>query len=73
MSTFDPLGFLSFYTVAGNMILREVWRRDCRRDEQIPDDVKDIWDQWRRQMDNVSLFSIPQNLQLHIFVDSSQI
>lgn len=35
MSTFDPLGILSFYKVAENMILREAWRRDCRWDDKL--------------------------------------
>ncbi|XP_037821195.1 uncharacterized protein LOC119610147 [Lucilia sericata] len=30
MSTFDPLGFLSYVIVGGKLILRELWRRDFR-------------------------------------------
>lgn len=30
MSTFDPLVFLSCFIVGGKLILREVWRSECR-------------------------------------------
>lgn len=81
MSTFDPLGYLSHYTVGGKLLLREIWRRDCRWDEPIPDDLNNSWSRWRIQMKNIANFRVPRFyfpsgkptcLQLHIFVDASE-
>ncbi|XP_075167990.1 uncharacterized protein LOC142241581 [Haematobia irritans] len=81
MSTFDPIGFLACFIVGGKLILREVWRRDCKWDEQIPQDVANSWELWRKQLVAVADFIIPRcyfplgmpsEITLHIFVDASE-
>ncbi|XP_053956165.1 uncharacterized protein LOC128861814 [Anastrepha ludens] len=81
MSIFDPLGFLSHFTVAAKSLMREVWRRDVRWDEPIPNDVNIIWERWRQQMHKVAGFRVPRfyfphgapsDLELHVFVDASE-
>ncbi|XP_053947714.1 uncharacterized protein LOC128856436 [Anastrepha ludens] len=81
MSIFDPLGFLSHFTVAAKSLMREVWCRDVRWDEPIPNDVNIIWERWRQQMHKVAGFRVPRfyfphgapsDLELHVFVDASE-
>ncbi|XP_058986462.1 uncharacterized protein LOC101901826 [Musca domestica] len=81
MSTFDPLGFLSCFIVGGKLILREVWRSECKWDEEIPVDLAQSWEMWRKQLYNAAdvriprcyfAFGIPTEVQLHIFVDASE-
>ncbi|XP_058977373.1 uncharacterized protein LOC131802044 [Musca domestica] len=81
MSIFDPLGLLGHFTVGGKLLMRQIWKHDCRWDDIIPDDLHAIWERWRGQMKNVAKFSVPRHyfqtglptsLQLHIFVDASE-
>ncbi|XP_065356286.1 uncharacterized protein LOC135950683 [Calliphora vicina] len=81
MSTFDPLGFLGYFIVGGKLVLRSIWKRDVRWDEPIPDDINIAWERWRSQLKNISNFRLPRfyyppgkikQIQLHIFVDSSE-
>ena len=56
---FDPLGFISVFTVGGKLILREVWRHKVP-DEKVPEILANSWQQWRRQMDKIVDFQIPR-------------
>ena len=60
MSTFDPIGFLSCFIVSGKLLLREIWRRGCKWDEMISDDLGYLWEQWRQQLHKVAEFRIPR-------------
>ncbi|XP_044317429.1 uncharacterized protein LOC123038042 [Drosophila rhopaloa] len=81
MSTFDPLGFLSCYTVTAKLLMIETWRRSVEWDEPLPDELATAFESWRQEMNYVRDFRCPRHyfgvgrvreLQLHIFVDSSQ-
>ncbi|XP_065361898.1 uncharacterized protein LOC135955477 [Calliphora vicina] len=81
MSTFDPLGYLSHFTVGGKLLLRQIWKSNCLWDEPIPNALNSSWKRWRSQMNNIANFRVrrfyfsfgkPTSLQLHIFVDASE-
>nr|XP_044252270.1 uncharacterized protein LOC123003532 [Drosophila takahashii] len=81
MSTFDPIGFLSCFMVTAKLLMREIWRRGVQWDEPLPDELAKAFESWRLEMDYVRDFRCPRyyfgtgcvrELQLHVFVDSSQ-
>ncbi|XP_073831630.1 uncharacterized protein [Musca autumnalis] len=81
MSVYDPLGLLSHFMVTAKLLLREVWRYDIRWDEDIPNELFDIWNNWRDELKNVAQVSVPRHyfgiglpetVELHIFVDASE-
>lgn len=59
MSTFDPLGYLTHFTVSGKLLLRELWRSNCLWDEPIPAGLISDWERWREQIKNIAKFRIP--------------
>ncbi|XP_044571293.1 uncharacterized protein LOC123257217 [Drosophila ananassae] len=81
MSTFDPIGFLSYYMVTAKLLMREIWRKGVNWDEPLPADLAAAFEDWRKEMRKIEEFRCPRYyfgggrvrmLQLHIFVDSSQ-
>ncbi|XP_036347984.1 uncharacterized protein LOC118757376 [Rhagoletis pomonella] len=82
MSIFDPLGFVSCYTIGLKIILQEVWRAGIAWDEPLRDDLNNKWCQWKNVMQlirdvNISrcfspLLQDAQDVQLHTFVDAGE-
>ncbi|XP_017469917.1 PREDICTED: uncharacterized protein LOC108361720 [Rhagoletis zephyria] len=81
MSIFDPLGFLCHLTITAKLVMREIWKRDLGWDEHVPNEINDMWNNFRMQLLNVVECKVPRhyfklgqpkNLQLHIFVDASE-
>ncbi|XP_017462699.1 PREDICTED: uncharacterized protein LOC108356076, partial [Rhagoletis zephyria] len=81
MSIFDPLGFLCHLTITAKLVMREIWKRDLGWDEPVPNEINDMWNNFRMQLLNVAECKVPRhyfklgepkNLQLHIFVDASE-
>ncbi|XP_020715832.2 uncharacterized protein LOC101455054 [Ceratitis capitata] len=82
MSIFDPLGFLCNFVVGAKVIMREVWKHNIHWDEPLPSDINDAWERWRNQLTAVVKYTIPRFyflkgmpkiLQLHVFVDASEV
>ncbi|XP_067628473.1 uncharacterized protein [Eurosta solidaginis] len=81
MSIFDPLGFLNNLTITAKLLMREIWRRKIKWDEQLADDLNDAWRSWQQRLPSTTCLQIPRyyfrcekpnDIQLHIFVDSSE-
>ncbi|XP_055585525.1 uncharacterized protein LOC129738367 [Uranotaenia lowii] len=84
MSLFDPLGFLSPFTIHGKILLQSLWRTGCDWDEKIDDESYTRWSQWRNKLSLIEEVKIPrcylqnappkayESLQLHVFVDASE-
>jgi len=81
MSTFNPLGFLCCFLITAKLLLREIWRREVKWDEPLPDVISDAFEKWRQERANVDKFRCTRyyfgpgvigDTQLHIFVDASQ-
>ncbi|XP_035986916.1 uncharacterized protein LOC118560197 [Fundulus heteroclitus] len=81
-SVYDPLGFLSPYTLTGKQILQEMCKRGVEWDEPIPCAQKTKWEAWLREWDNLQNVQIPgcfvpENLgkvrktEMHHFSDAS--
>ncbi|XP_074034243.1 uncharacterized protein [Leptinotarsa decemlineata] len=58
MSIFDPLGFLTFLSIKGKIILQAIWRSGIGWDDKIPTTIFHRWLEWLKK--------------IHIFCDSSE-
>ncbi|XP_062713510.1 uncharacterized protein LOC134290392 [Aedes albopictus] len=85
MKLFDPLGFVSHFTVHGKILMQEIWRTGTNWDEPIDQNLLDMWYRWTELLPLLGEVKIPrcyfgtlsskslQNLQVHIFVDASEV
>ena len=77
---YDPLGFISPFTVRSRSILQALWTIKLNWDDPIPELNNKSWNEWISEcFELVNLVSIPRHLQmddakklsLHVFVDAS--
>ncbi|XP_058827460.1 uncharacterized protein LOC131687395 [Topomyia yanbarensis] len=83
MTFYDPLGFLSHFTIHGKILIQDVWRSKVTWDERIPVELRQRWDQWVALFPSLAAVRVPRcyfprqlsskvkNIQLHMFVDAS--
>ena len=82
-SVFDPLGFVSPFTIRGRLILKELWQLVGQAwDKHVPDKIKCLFENWNSELPLVSTFKIQRSIlnesfvdcshELHVFVDASQ-
>ncbi|GFV46429.1 DUF5641 domain-containing protein [Trichonephila clavipes] len=60
---YDPVGFLSLYTIRLKCLLQELWLRKLSWDNELPPDIHAVWSQWCGDSSEV---------QIHTFFDASQ-
>lgn len=81
-SIFDPLGFLAPFILKGKQILQRMCQDKAGWDEPLSDDLKQHWEVWLRDLNDLSLVEIPrcytpltvqevQQYELHHFSDAS--
>ncbi|XP_036329731.1 uncharacterized protein LOC118741863 [Rhagoletis pomonella] len=84
MSVYDPLGFLSFYTIRLKILLQNIWRSGIDWDDQIPEEYVNAWQQWLSFFEQVKQVQVPRcyfgkmsnnnyKIELHVFVDASEV
>ncbi|XP_058449077.1 uncharacterized protein LOC131429043 [Malaya genurostris] len=83
MSLYDPLGFLSQFTIHGKILIQDVWRSKTDWDEKISIELKPRCDRWVELFPSLETvrvsrcyfpeqpLSAVENIQLHVFVDAS--
>ncbi|GFT60400.1 reverse transcriptase domain-containing protein, partial [Nephila pilipes] len=80
---YDPVGFLSPYTIKLKCLLQELWLRKLAWDDELPPDIYATWLQWRSELPLLSELKIPRmildssakdssEIQIHTFSDASQ-
>ena len=78
---FDPLGFLTPYTITAKILLQDMWSRGLDWDEVLDKELSDRAYSWFQDLTNLSELRIPrcitsrpdvQCITLHVFVDASQ-
>ncbi|XP_037520499.1 uncharacterized protein LOC119397132 [Rhipicephalus sanguineus] len=80
-SVYDPLGYLSPFTVKGKLIFQDLWKRKHSWDDTLPDEVQAAWNAWCTELPDVQAqvpryvflhdCSVELAFQLHIFTDAS--
>lgn len=82
MRVFDPLGLAAKYVIRGKMVLQEVWRQAIGWDEQVNDELVEMWRKFLESLDELAEIKIPRwyapinpltsDVTLVIFVDASE-
>ncbi|GFQ84339.1 hypothetical protein TNCT_401521 [Trichonephila clavata] len=44
LKIFDPIGFIAPFSIRMKMLLQETWQKDLQRDDNLPRDLKDAWE-----------------------------
>ncbi|XP_055623137.1 uncharacterized protein LOC129766588 [Toxorhynchites rutilus septentrionalis] len=85
MTLFDPLGFIAHFVVNGKVLMQDIWRSGTDWDVPIDDRLQDRWLRWSELIEHLEDVEVPRcffqktnfrttdNIQLHIFVDESEI
>ncbi|XP_046868784.1 uncharacterized protein LOC124461292, partial [Drosophila willistoni] len=83
MSMYDPLGFISCFTIELKVLLQEVWRSGIGWDTGLPNALLPKWIRWKRILTTIAGLTIPRcyfnssdqihDVQLHTFVDASEL
>lgn len=81
MSVFDPLGFLTPFTIQSGILMQEIWSTVIEWDEELPDSEFDFWTRWLTDFEKLRNFSMNrlyesidyqcEEGELHIFCDTS--
>lgn len=80
---FDPIGFLTPFTIRVKCIFQEMWRRGISWDEELPAELSEAWEQWCMELPQIYQIVIPrwygvdkrseeQSQILHVFTDASE-
>ncbi|XP_055622107.1 uncharacterized protein LOC129765713 [Toxorhynchites rutilus septentrionalis] len=84
MSMYDPIGFLSPFTVQGKILVQDLWRTGCEWDEPIEEESHNKWRSWINLLPEIEAARIPRayfgdassdeltDVQLHILTDASE-
>ncbi|KAF7649412.1 hypothetical protein LDENG_00141600 [Lucifuga dentata] len=80
---FDPIGFLTPFTIRVKCLLQEIWERGLSWDDELPPDLNHQWKEWCSELPLIHQITIPrwygareeQNgdaPKLHVFCNASQ-
>ena len=79
---FDPLGFLSPFTVRGKLLMQEAWTEAVTWDEVMSFQLTKKWKTWFRELPDLAKVKIPrclkdphskeERLTIHTFTDASE-
>lgn len=80
---FDPIGFLTPFTIRVKCLFQEMWERGVSWDEPLPTDLTDKWEQWCAELPLLHLVAIPRwynielkpdlhTVKLHVYCDASE-
>ncbi|XP_062711400.1 uncharacterized protein LOC134289520 [Aedes albopictus] len=84
MSQFGPLGLLSHFLIHGRIIIQDIWRTKAGWDDSVDEQILKRWCLWTAKFTELKEERIPrayfpgvtvsdiEDLQLHVFVDSSE-
>ncbi len=82
-SLWDPLGFLAPFVVRAKLIVQELWKLSSGWDEEVPNGLFHVWEQWLDEAEKLSEVKIPRALtsrldspferSLQVFCDASEL
>lgn len=81
-SVYDPLGFMAPFVLWGKQILQQMCKEKVSWDEEVPENLRPLWESWIRDLPNLAEMEIkrdflPSNFgesttyELHHFADAS--
>lgn len=68
-SLYDPLGFVAPFILQGKCILQELCRRGTEWDNELPDDLRPQWVDWKNDLLKLKEVLIPRCYHPHTFSD----
>ena len=80
---FDPLGFLTPFTMVAKCLFQTLWQLGLQWDEMLPDESRSIFVRWLKGLESLKQFSVPRSysalgwsgtegeVELHAFGDAS--
>ena len=81
-SIFDPIGFLTPFTMRAKLIIQFLWKSGLDWDEPLPEEYQEKWQTWLDELKALEALEIPRhhnhfttkmsNVELHIFCDASE-
>ena len=82
MSVFDPLGFLTPFTIQARILMQDVWSSGIKWDEKLLNDESYRCFEWLKDLESGKSCKIPRcyqylnsnlkSAELHIFCDASK-
>ncbi|KAL1282335.1 hypothetical protein QQF64_001138 [Cirrhinus molitorella] len=79
---FDPIGFLTPFTIRVKCLFQEMWRQGLGWDEELSPELSQAWQQWCMELPQIHQIIIPrwygtnelseQSQVLHVFTDASE-
>ena len=79
---FDVLGWFSPVTIKMKILLQRLWEIKVDWDDPVPEDIHEVWLQWRNELSSLATMHIPRcyspvgvtitSMQLHGFSDASE-
>ena len=80
---FDPIGFLSPFTVRVKSLFQETWEKGLEWDDELPADLITKWQQWCKELTELKSIAIPRRYdesngdhaeqkEIHVFCDASE-
>jgi hypothetical protein len=82
---FDPIGFLTPYSLVAKCLFQELWTLGVQWDEEIPPDLQERFHSWLNGLEALKLWKIPRQfvrapwcdiaqsgVHLHVFSDASE-
>ncbi|XP_055589129.1 uncharacterized protein LOC129741431 [Uranotaenia lowii] len=78
---FDPLGLVGPVIIQAKIFVQELWKLQCGWDDELTEDLKSAWDEYRRNLIGLDNVSVPRwvgvsktvsSLQIHGFCDASE-
>ena len=80
-TVFDPLGFLTPFTLVAKLIIQDLWRKNVGWDEEVDVSIQNAWKTWMQELSEIAqTFRVPRSfdiqptddIQLHLFSDASE-
>lgn len=77
---YDPLGLVGPIVVQIKILIQRLWQSKCNWGEEVTNDIKNMWIQWKSQISSVEELLIPRRIicdnpveiELHGFCDASE-
>ncbi len=60
-SVYDPLGFMAPFVLLGKQILQQMCKEKVSWDEEVPENLRPLWESWIRDLPNLAEMEIKRD------------